>query len=77
MSAPRLSADSGALLARASARQQQRQVDAELQKVVTGETDHVHDLVVSVAKADLALRLVIEVRDQLISSYQEVMRMQM
>ncbi|MCA9052892.1 MAG: flagellar hook-basal body complex protein FliE [Planctomycetaceae bacterium] len=57
--------------------QQQRQVDAELQKVVTGETDHVHDLVVSVAKADLALRLVIEVRDQLISSYQEVMRMQM
>ena len=57
--------------------QQQHQVGAELTRLTSGESDHIHDLVMSVTRADMALRLVIEIRDQLISSYQEVMRMQM
>ncbi|MFV0443794.1 MAG: flagellar hook-basal body complex protein FliE [Planctomycetaceae bacterium] len=57
--------------------QQQQQVGVELQRLTNGESEHVHDLVVSAAKADLGLRMVLEVRDQLIASYQEIMRMQM
>ena len=59
------------------ANSQQLQVGRELDRLATGESDHIHDLVISAAKADLALRMVLEVRDQLIAAYQEVMRMQM
>jgi flagellar hook-basal body complex protein FliE len=58
------------------ASQQQQNVTHEVQRMVTGETDSVHDVVLSVARADLAFQLVMEVRDQLIQSYQEIMRMQ-
>ena len=55
---------------------QQMNVGTEVQRLVTGESDSVHDVVLSVAKADLSFRLVMEIRNQLISSYQEIMRMQ-
>lgn len=44
---------------------------------VSGDTKNVQDLVLSVAKADLSFRLVLEIRNKLIEAYQEVMRMQM
>lgn len=54
----------------------QAAVATELERIVTGEATGVHDLVVSVAEADLAFHLVMEIRDRLISSYHEIMRMQ-
>lgn len=54
----------------------QEKVGTEVGKLVNGESDNVHDVVLSVARADLAFRLVMEIRDQLITSYHEVMRMQ-
>ena len=56
--------------------QSQQQVSAKLEDLVTGQTDSVHDVVLSVAKADLSFRLMMEIRDRLITSYQEIMRMQ-
>lgn len=58
------------------ANQQQHSMTQNVNSLVTGETDDIHNVAVSIAKADIAFRLVMEVRDQLISSYQEVMRMQ-
>lgn len=55
---------------------QQLQSDQSLQQLVTGETDNVHNVVLAVAKADLSFRLVLEIRNRLIDSYQEIMRMQ-
>ena len=55
---------------------QQLQSDHSLQQLVTGETDNVHNVVLAVAKADLSFRLVLEIRNRLIESYQEIMRMQ-
>lgn len=55
---------------------QQLQVEESVKQLVTGETDSIHDVVLSASQADLAFRLVMEIRDQLITSYQEVMRMQ-
>jgi flagellar hook-basal body complex protein FliE len=56
---------------------QQLQSNQVVEQFATGQTDNVHDLVLSVAKADLSFRLVLEIRNRLIDSYQEIMRMQM
>ena len=55
---------------------QHLQADEALKDLVTGKSDSVHDVVLSVAKADLAFRMVLEIRNRLIDSYQEIMRMQ-
>jgi flagellar hook-basal body complex protein FliE len=44
--------------------------------LVAGKTENIHELAIQVAQADVAFRLVMEVRDKLISAYQEMMRMQ-
>ncbi|MGD9856570.1 MAG: flagellar hook-basal body complex protein FliE [Planctomycetaceae bacterium] len=54
----------------------QVQSEQTIQKFLTGETDSVNDVVLSVAKADLTFRLFMEIRNRLISSYQEIQRMQ-
>ncbi len=55
-----------------------QQVAAEqgVQQLVTGETDSIHEVVLTASRADLAFRLMMEIRNRLIASYQEVMRMQ-
>jgi flagellar hook-basal body complex protein FliE len=56
--------------------QSQAKMDQDVTNMATGEADNVHEIVLNVAQADLMFRLVMEVRDKLISSYQDVMRMQ-
>jgi flagellar hook-basal body complex protein FliE len=56
---------------------QQGRGDESVKQLITGETDSIHDVVLTASQADLAFRLVMEIRDRLIASYQEVMRMQM
>lgn len=55
-----------------------QQISAQqgVEKLVTGETDSIHDVVLTASRADLAFRLMMEIRNRLIASYQEVMRMQ-
>jgi flagellar hook-basal body complex protein FliE len=55
---------------------QQERMNSDINGLITGETDSVHQVVLNVAEADLMFRMLMEVRDRLISSYQEVMRMQ-
>ncbi|MBX3444693.1 MAG: flagellar hook-basal body complex protein FliE [Planctomyces sp.] len=55
---------------------QQQKLDQDVEDLATGRTDNVHQVVINVAEADLMFRMLIEVRDRLISSYQEIMRMQ-
>lgn len=55
---------------------QQAAVGDSVRKLVTGESDSIHDVVLTASRADLAFRLVMEVRNRLISSYEEIMRMQ-
>jgi flagellar hook-basal body complex protein FliE len=56
--------------------QSQSKMDQDVTKLATGEAENVHEIVLNVAQADLMFRLVMEVRDKLIASYQDVMRMQ-
>ena len=55
---------------------EQLNADETVKSFAKGETDNVHDVVMAVAKADLSFRMVLEIRNRLIESYQEVMRMQ-
>ena len=56
--------------------QQQIQAQDGVRQLVTGEADSIHDVVLTTSRADLAFRLMMEIRNRLIASYQEVMRMQ-
>ena len=55
---------------------QQLSVGREVEALATGQSNDIHSVVLSVAKADLAFRFLMEIRNRVVSSYQEVMRMQ-
>ena len=60
------------------------QVDSEYQAtdtavadLVSGKTDNVHQVVLNAARADLSFRMLLEIRNRLTDSFQEIMRMQL
>ncbi len=56
--------------------QEQLKSQDGVRQLIAGETDSIHDVVLTTSRADLAFRLMMEIRNRLIASYQEVMRMQ-
>ncbi len=54
---------------------QQQASTAEL-KLATGENKDIHGTMIAMQKADIATNLMIEVRNKLISAYDEIKRMQ-
>ncbi len=67
------------LLSTAIQTQEARQSDAQtaVQKFLSGETDDVHKVALATQRADLSAELFMQVRNKVISAYQEVMKMQM
>jgi flagellar hook-basal body complex protein FliE len=51
--------------------QQQKMAQNGVQQLITGETDSIQDVVLTTSRADLAFRLMMEIRNRLIASYQE------
>jgi flagellar hook-basal body complex protein FliE len=49
---------------------------AEQTKVLTGESTNLHQAMIAMQEASVAFTLMVEVRNKLVESYQEVMRMQ-
>ncbi|HWL07356.1 MAG TPA: flagellar hook-basal body complex protein FliE [Planctomicrobium sp.] len=56
--------------------QQQQTVTHQVNDLLAGKADNIHEIAINVAQADIAFRMVMEVRDKMITAYQEVMRMQ-
>lgn len=56
---------------------QQIQADQAVRELAMGRADNLHDVMLSVAKADLSFRMVLEVRNRLTEAYQDIMRMQL
>ena len=54
----------------------QTEADGAVHKLMTGETNDVHEVMTAMAKADVSFRMMLEVRNKLMDAYQEVMRMQ-
>jgi flagellar hook-basal body complex protein FliE len=53
-----------------------RAAEFEKQKVLTGETNNLHQATIAASEAGLAFSLMVEVRNKLVESYQEMIRMQ-
>ncbi|KMM36571.1 flagellar hook-basal body complex protein FliE [Guptibacillus hwajinpoensis] len=72
-------ADFGQMLQDAIKQVNNNQVQSEqmTNKLVTGEVQDVHEVMLASQKASLSLNLTVEVRNKVIESYQEIMRMQM
>ena len=56
--------------------QQQAQADRVTQQVLLGDSGQLHQSVIAMQEASLSFSLMVQVRNKLVESYQELMRMQ-
>lgn len=56
--------------------QLQKTSDQKMQDLATGKNKNISDVMITAEKADIALRLMVQVRNKIIEAYQEVMKMQ-
>jgi len=49
---------------------------ADLQRLATGDVENLHQIMIRMEEARLSFQLMLQVRNRLLESYQEVMRMQ-
>jgi flagellar hook-basal body complex protein FliE len=54
----------------------QKVSDQKMQDLATGKTDNIPDVMIAAEKADIALKLMVQVRSKVIDAYQEIMKMQ-
>lgn len=54
----------------------QKTADVKAQELATGRTDNIAEVMIASEKADIALRLMMQVRNKIIDAYQEIMKMQ-
>lgn len=54
----------------------QLKADKAAQDLATGRSDNIADVMIAAEKADIALRLMMQMRNKMIEGYQEVMKMQ-
>ena len=59
-----------------NAQDTEQAVQAQNAQVLTGETDDLHTPIVEAQKAELALNLAIQIRNKVVSAYNDVMNMQ-
>lgn len=50
--------------------------DMKVQEFIAGETDNVHDVMIQMQRAQLSFDMMVEVRNKVVETYQEVSRMQ-
>jgi flagellar hook-basal body complex protein FliE len=56
--------------------QLQIQADDAIDGLATGRQNDIHNTMVAMEKADVAFKLIMEIRNKVISAYEEIMRMQ-
>jgi len=54
----------------------QKDSDLKMQQLATGQNTNIHETMIAAEKADIALRMMVQVRNKMIEAYQEMMRMQ-
>ncbi|ADD69077.1 flagellar hook-basal body complex subunit FliE [Denitrovibrio acetiphilus DSM 12809] len=54
----------------------QIEADDAVQKVLSGETKDIESTMIALQKADVSLKMMLEVRNKIMEAYQEVMRTQ-
>ena len=59
----------------AKANERQLLSDGDMRRLTTGDVNDISDVVLSVTQGELALRMVVEVRNKLVEAYQTLSRM--
>lgn len=54
----------------------QKDADIKMQKIATGESNNISEVMIAAERADIALKLMMSVRNKVIDAYQEIMKMQ-
>lgn len=54
----------------------QSDADGAAWRLAAGATDNLHDVMIAMERASIALELTIAIRNKLVEAYQEIMRMQ-
>lgn len=54
----------------------QKASDKGMQNLAAGKTDNIPDVMIAAERAEIALKLMVQVRNKIIDAYQEVMKMQ-
>jgi flagellar hook-basal body complex protein FliE len=54
----------------------EKEADNEVQKLAKMETQDIHNTMIAVEKADLTFQMMMQIRNKIISAYEEIMRMQ-
>jgi len=54
----------------------QKEADKAMQRLASGETKNIHEVMLATEKADIAFRTMNSVRSKVIEAYKEIMRMQ-
>jgi flagellar hook-basal body complex protein FliE len=56
--------------------QLQKDSDKKMQELATGKTSNIPEVMMAAEKADIALRMMVQMRNKMIEAYQDVMKMQ-
>lgn len=54
----------------------QHEADAQIQRLVAGETEDLHEVTMAMDEAEASFELMMEIRNKLVDAYKELMRMQ-
>lgn len=54
----------------------QKDSDKKMQELATGKTTNIPEVMMAAEKADIAMRMMVQMRNKIIDAYQEVMKMQ-
>ncbi|MBT7896074.1 MAG: flagellar hook-basal body complex protein FliE [Flavobacteriales bacterium] len=54
----------------------QHDADAKIQRLVAGETEDLHEVMLAMDEAETSFELMMEIRNKLVNAYEELMRMQ-
>lgn len=54
----------------------QAEADLAVEQLQTGESRNLHEIMIAMEKADISLKLAVQMRNKVLEAYQEVMRMQ-
>ena len=56
--------------------QMQSEADTAIKEMVAGRSKNIHETMLAVERADVSLKMMMQVRNKIIDAYKEVMRMQ-
>jgi flagellar hook-basal body complex protein FliE len=59
-----------------SVNQAQKESDVKMQELAVGKNQNIPEIMIAAEKADIQLRLMVQVRNKIIEAYQEIMKMQ-